>query len=98
MGVSTIVWRFFYGGDEPTGAPPFAGTAENAFSSGWCIGFLTIYRDRLRCSLPSTKVHMWAAWELEKGEADVEGSIDSLVYTDIGPLQKKGSALARLFR
>ena len=34
--------------------------------------------------------------ELEKGEA--EGSIDSLVYTEHGPLQKKGSALARLFR
>ena len=25
-------------------------------------------------------------------------SIDSLVYTEHGPLQKKGSALARLFR
>ena len=36
--------------------------------------------------------------ELEKGEADIEGSIDSLVYTEHGPLQKKGSALARLFR
>ena len=34
--------------------------------------------------------------ELEKG--DIEGSIDSLVYTEHGPLQKKGSALARLFR
>ena len=34
--------------------------------------------------------------ELEK--ADIEGSIDSLVYTEHGPLQKKGSALARLFR
>ena len=33
--------------------------------------------------------------ELEKGEADIEGS---LVYTEHGPLQKKGSALARLFR
>lgn len=32
------------------------------------------------------------------GEADIEGSIDSLVYTEHGPLQKKGSALARLFR
>ena len=28
--------------------------------------------------------------ELEKGEADIEGSIDSLVYTEHGPLQKKG--------
>ena len=36
--------------------------------------------------------------ELEKGEADIEGSIDSLVYTEHGPQQKKGSALARLFR
>lgn len=36
--------------------------------------------------------------ELEKGEADIEGSIDSLVYTEHGPLQKKGSALARLFQ
>ena len=29
---------------------------------------------------------------------EIEGSIDSLVYTEHGPLQKKGSALARLFR
>lgn len=36
--------------------------------------------------------------ELEKGEADITGSIDSLVYTEHRPLQKKGSALARLFR
>lgn len=31
--------------------------------------------------------------ELEKGEADIEGSIDSLVYTEHGPLQKKGLRL-----
>ena len=36
--------------------------------------------------------------ELEKGEADIEGSIDSLVYSEHRSLQKKGSALARLFR
>ena len=36
--------------------------------------------------------------ELEKGEADIEGSVDSMVYSEQRPLQKKGSALARLFR
>ncbi len=54
---------------------------------------------RLRCSYQSAeKSCMWAAWSWKKGEADIEGSIDSLVYTEHGPLQKKGSALARLFR
>lgn len=36
--------------------------------------------------------------ELEKGEADIEGEVDSMVYSEHGSLQKKGSAFARLFR
>lgn len=41
---------------------------------------------------------MWAAWSWKRERRIFEGSIDSLVYTEHGPLQKKGSALARLFR
>ena len=36
--------------------------------------------------------------ELEKGEADIEGSIDSLVYTEHGPLQKKENRLMKYWR
>ena len=94
---------FLHGGDERTGAPPFDGTAENTFSwrRAGCekldenevllvtvCGVLTIRGKELHVG----------RLELEKGEADIEGSIDSLVYTEHGPLQKKGSALARLFR
>ena len=34
----------------------------------------------------------------DENEVLLVTSIDSLVYTEHGPLQKKGSALARLFR
>ncbi len=56
-------------------------------------------RDRAprHCTIRGKELHV-GRLELEKGEADIEGSIDSLVYTEHGPLQKKGSALARLFR
>ena len=35
---------------------------------------------------------------LEKGEVDIEGRIDSLVYSDTTPQGKKGSFLGRLFQ
>ena len=56
-----------------------------------------LLEQRKTLSLGGKELHV-GRLELEKGEADIEGSIDSLVYTEHGPLQKKGSALARLFR
>ncbi|MGN0482847.1 MAG: sporulation protein YabP [Lachnospiraceae bacterium] len=35
---------------------------------------------------------------LEKGEVDIEGRIDSLVYSDVTPQSKKGSFFGRLFQ
>ena len=35
--------------------------------------------------------------ELEKGEVDLEGEIDALIYTGQEPKQKQGSLLSRLF-
>ena len=35
--------------------------------------------------------------ELEKGEVDLEGQVDALLYTGQEPKQKQGSLLSRLF-
>lgn len=35
---------------------------------------------------------------LEKGEVDIDGRVDSLVYSDGGRGQKSGSVLGRLFK
>ena len=35
--------------------------------------------------------------ELEKGEVDLEGQVDALLYTGHEPKQKQGSLLSRLF-
>ncbi len=35
--------------------------------------------------------------ELEKGEVDLEGQVDALVYAGQEPKKKKGSLLARMF-
>lgn len=35
---------------------------------------------------------------LEKGEVDIDGKVDSLVYSDGGRSQKKESVLGRLFK
>jgi len=36
--------------------------------------------------------------ELEKGEAEIEGKVDSLIYTQGRKEKKKGSLLKRLFQ
>lgn len=35
---------------------------------------------------------------LEKGEVDIDGKVDSLIYSDGGHSQKNGSMLGRLFK
>ena len=50
-------------------------------------GMLTVKGKELRVS----------RLELEKGEVDLEGQVDALLYTGQEPKQKQGSLLSRLF-
>ena len=47
--------------------------------------------------ITGTKLHV-SRLSLEKGEADIEGQIDSLVYKNSSPAGKEESLLSRLFR
>ena len=71
-------------------------------------GFLYGRKERSNAQPPSGTERAWidlrgnslhvCRLELEKGEAEIEGKVDSLIYTQGRKEKKKGSLLKRLFQ
>ena len=57
-----------------------------------------ILSDIEKCYRPMLEYGVGTVWETEKGEVDLEGRIDSLVYTERGKGSKRSESFAkRLF-
>ena len=85
---------FLYGRKERSNAQPPSGT-ERAWIDH--RGHIFMETSQGTLAIRGSSLHV-CRLELEKGEAEIEGKVDSLIYTQGRKEKKKGSLLKRLFQ
>lgn len=99
-----IVWRdFWYGRKEGSDAQPPSGTAKPGMITGvtemksFDEENILMETSQGTLEIRGSSLHV-CRLELDKGEAEIEGKVDSLIYTQGKNGEKKGSLLKRLFQ